>query len=280
MEHEERTKLRQLLGKHFSVEELKILVFDLQGVDYDELPGESKSGKILGLIEYLERRGQEDDLLRLAAGERPDVDWPSPSAQQRPEPGQVAQFAVPEFDRLVLGDNTVRDTVGYLQRLFDSHDPGSAGALPEGLLAEMGRLFRRYTFCKPLEECDTQVWGTRLLAIIETHDVLTTLDSFLFQTGLKADNAEVGALRADLGQVAYALHDYGQALTAYFGPALDWQEAKMRLEAEGYDVLWNDLDQRKLTRESLDDDVRRRCEQSFWRLRVLLDGFDALQASC
>lgn len=280
MEHEERIRLRRLIGKHFSAEELKLLVFDLEDVSYDDLPGDSKAGKILGLIEYLERRGKEGGLLGLLAKERPNVDWPGAQAQQGAEAGQPAQPAAPEFGRLALGDKTVEETVNYLQLMFDKHDRSTAGVLPTGFLAEMGRLFRRYTFCKSPEECDTQVWGTRLLAIIETHDVLTTVDEYLFQIALEDYSADMATLRDNLRQVADALREYGQTLTAYFEPALDWQEAMTRLSADGYNSFWNDLEERKLTRAALDDDIRRRCDHSFWRLREVLGEFDALDARC
>jgi hypothetical protein len=51
----QRTWLLQLIAQHFSSEELRTLCFQLS-VDFDDLPGETKTAKIRELILYFERQ--------------------------------------------------------------------------------------------------------------------------------------------------------------------------------------------------------------------------------
>ena len=67
--------LRDLLAHHFSLEELRGLCFDL-GLEYEDLPGESRPGRAQSLIEYCLRRGRLPDLHRRCTELRPQVDWP------------------------------------------------------------------------------------------------------------------------------------------------------------------------------------------------------------
>ena len=67
-------KLRQLLVSHFSESELRDICFDL-GVDYEDLPGESKSDKARELVTYFERRGCVPELVEKCAQLRANVKW-------------------------------------------------------------------------------------------------------------------------------------------------------------------------------------------------------------
>ncbi|MCB8977224.1 MAG: SUMF1/EgtB/PvdO family nonheme iron enzyme [Ardenticatenaceae bacterium] len=70
------TQLRKLLIQHFSLDELRVLCFDL-GLEYEDLPGDTRTTKIHGMIEYLQRRDELFYLLAEAAVHRPLVAWPS-----------------------------------------------------------------------------------------------------------------------------------------------------------------------------------------------------------
>ena len=78
-------QLRQLLTKHFSLEELRTLSFDL-GIDFDEIGGETKSAKVREFISYAERHGRLDDLLAEAAAARPALPWPITASAAIPCP--------------------------------------------------------------------------------------------------------------------------------------------------------------------------------------------------
>ena len=75
---EQRNTLRTNIADHFGLEELKKLCFDL-GVDYDDLAGEGKGGKVIALIKWFEERNLIRDLIRKCREERPNVGgdpWP------------------------------------------------------------------------------------------------------------------------------------------------------------------------------------------------------------
>jgi hypothetical protein len=73
------TGLRQVLDGRFGVGELRTFCFDL-GIDYDDLPGESKADKARELVSYVERHGRLSDLVALGKARRPDIPWGDPSA--------------------------------------------------------------------------------------------------------------------------------------------------------------------------------------------------------
>lgn len=70
------TRLRKLLIQHFSLDELRVFCFDL-GLEYEDLPGDTRTTKMHGLIEYLQRRGELSRLLDEVIEQRPNVGWPS-----------------------------------------------------------------------------------------------------------------------------------------------------------------------------------------------------------
>lgn len=68
-------QLKQLLTRHFSMEEIRSLCFDL-GVDFDELAGGSKTSKIEALLSrYQSRNGWMGQLVEQGKAVRPDLDW-------------------------------------------------------------------------------------------------------------------------------------------------------------------------------------------------------------
>ena len=70
------TQLRKLLIQHFSLDELRVLCFDL-GLEYEDLPGDTLSTKIHAMIGHLQRRSQLPTLLEEVAEQRPAVAWPA-----------------------------------------------------------------------------------------------------------------------------------------------------------------------------------------------------------
>ncbi|MCL6509637.1 MAG: hypothetical protein K6U78_03015 [Anaerolineae bacterium] len=59
---------------YFSDAELQTLAHDL-GVDYEALPGQAKSTKVIQLIQTAARQGKIVDLVELGRAERPHLDW-------------------------------------------------------------------------------------------------------------------------------------------------------------------------------------------------------------
>ncbi len=79
-----RSRIRELINGHFNEGELRSLVFDL-GIDYDNLPGNTKDDKARELIRYCETRNMIGELLNGIKRERPEIDIELPSV---PQPAQ------------------------------------------------------------------------------------------------------------------------------------------------------------------------------------------------
>ena len=71
-EREQLAELRQLLSKRFSESELRDLVFDL-GLDYGNLPADSKAGKARELLAHCDRHGRTSELVEAIQKGRPDI---------------------------------------------------------------------------------------------------------------------------------------------------------------------------------------------------------------
>lgn len=76
------TMLRQVLDERFGAGELRTFCFDL-GIDYDDLPGESKADKARELVSYVERHGRLSHLVALGKARRPDISWDDLSTAAR-----------------------------------------------------------------------------------------------------------------------------------------------------------------------------------------------------
>ena len=64
-----------LLTRHFNLEELRTLCFEL-GIPFDELGGQGLRGVSRELLLYVQRRDRLPELLTALTVERPSVAWP------------------------------------------------------------------------------------------------------------------------------------------------------------------------------------------------------------
>lgn len=67
-------RLRDQLAKHFNLQELQDLCFDLD-IQYDDLPGLTQGDKARGIIQYCQRHNRLDDLIKRCMKLRPNVSW-------------------------------------------------------------------------------------------------------------------------------------------------------------------------------------------------------------
>ena len=67
-------------------DEFKQYCFELEGVDYDDLPGTAKAQKVRELITFLEKRDRIADVLKLGRQKRPELQWDAPVAELTIEP--------------------------------------------------------------------------------------------------------------------------------------------------------------------------------------------------
>jgi hypothetical protein len=97
----DRRALREGIIASYNLEELRTVCYDL-GIDYEDLSGESKSNKVIALIEYMWRRGRLDALLDYCRRDRPLYAWPAlePAAPPSPAaemPSEVSRAWQTEF---------------------------------------------------------------------------------------------------------------------------------------------------------------------------------------
>lgn len=85
--NEQMRRLRQQINRAFSLEEVRILCFDLR-IPYEDLQGDGRAGKIVGLLDHALRYGTLPDLLRLLREERPqqrwEIGWETPATAPLP----------------------------------------------------------------------------------------------------------------------------------------------------------------------------------------------------
>lgn len=72
LERVSRAELREEITAHFNSEELRTLCFDMN-IDYENLGGEGKAGKVRELIAYCERHGRIDELVEICRQLRPQI---------------------------------------------------------------------------------------------------------------------------------------------------------------------------------------------------------------
>ncbi len=69
-------EMHELLDEHFAEDELRTLVFNLH-YDYDNIPGETKSGKARELVLLMDRENRLKMLVSECRRKRPSVSWPT-----------------------------------------------------------------------------------------------------------------------------------------------------------------------------------------------------------
>jgi hypothetical protein len=71
-----RNDLFSLIKDHFDMSELRTLSFNL-AIDWDELPGDRKSVKIVSLLRAVSQDNRQNELLEYLIEQRPHIDWPN-----------------------------------------------------------------------------------------------------------------------------------------------------------------------------------------------------------
>ncbi|MBN1953760.1 MAG: hypothetical protein JW900_01810 [Anaerolineae bacterium] len=127
-----RSRLFQILTRHFPTKEsLKTLFFHL-GVEYDTLGGEGTEGKVRELIGYLDRVGRIDDLVQIGKQQQPQAPWDEAAPPARKPPRKMYYVASALDEReidawFVVPDETFERTMrfeeAYLVVLDLSHPP-------------------------------------------------------------------------------------------------------------------------------------------------------------
>jgi hypothetical protein len=114
--------LRQLLSDSFNDSELRSLCFDLK-IEYEDLPGLTRSDKARELISYARRYGRMADLLAACRAHRPHARWPQPAGVS-----PVASRGAPRISRvatLIVAAIIVAAALGVLAAQGGLVGPGS-----------------------------------------------------------------------------------------------------------------------------------------------------------
>lgn len=61
MENTDPIALNKILSKHFNLEEIQALCFEMK-IEYEDLSGQARSAKVLELVKYAQRRSRLDEL--------------------------------------------------------------------------------------------------------------------------------------------------------------------------------------------------------------------------
>lgn len=68
-----KSELAEVLQRRLTLEEIRNICFDLS-IDFEELEGQTKSTKVISMIEFLDRRERLGDLQALVTRKRPDIE--------------------------------------------------------------------------------------------------------------------------------------------------------------------------------------------------------------
>lgn len=104
--------LRKQIATHLDLNELRTLCFDL-AIDFDEIEGDTKTTKIVSILDYVQRHNQLTNLLNYLEQIRPNLNWQS-----------ISRFSLTEINNRTNFLRNVQATWidGYLQKSL----PGSS----------------------------------------------------------------------------------------------------------------------------------------------------------
>ncbi len=236
-------RLRRILVQYFSEEELQTICYDLR-VDYDELPGDSKTQKAVSLIIHLTRQDKVEQLITICSQERPNVPWDDlraaamqnpllveelpdqpGRATPRPVPGSAVRFSTPVM--VVFLAVFVLVVAGGIGLAFwNSQNSPGQNETPIPPVTSMAAV---ETPINSALATETAVSPNRLL-LSDNFEQGQTLN---WQSSNPATTPSVVAL-PDGNQALLLTH----GTEAFYTPAWEWPTSNYRLEA---DVMVNDL---------------------------------------
>jgi hypothetical protein len=102
-QHQPLSPLRQKMGELFSLGEIKTLCLFLE-IEYEELSGDTRSEKVIGVIDFVLRHERLDDLVTILDRERPFVAWHTlmMAQESEPDPLPVVLAVLARLERLVV----------------------------------------------------------------------------------------------------------------------------------------------------------------------------------
>ncbi len=139
------TRISHLMAERFSLEELANACFEL-GIVYQEIPGETLSENIRGLITYMDRRGRLSDLLSYLQQIRPDQPWPLPAEDDTEiPPFKGLHFFTEKDEAIFFGrDDLTKELVSHLNNhrilaVVGASGSGKSSVVRAGLIPAIRR---------------------------------------------------------------------------------------------------------------------------------------------
>lgn len=111
-----RNEIFQLMNETLGLDDLKTLCFLLRN-EFDNLPGEGKSGKIRELILSSERQGTLKNLIATLSEYRPKVQWPTIEAEENRDEASP-ELSEREIELIVRGLNAAETRSNERMGLF------------------------------------------------------------------------------------------------------------------------------------------------------------------
>ena len=72
-----RRNLYHLFGEYFNLDELRLLCAGLEGIEFENISGETRQTKAMELVDLMFRHGRLVELVEIGRVQRPKVVWPS-----------------------------------------------------------------------------------------------------------------------------------------------------------------------------------------------------------
>lgn len=169
--------LFQLLNDRFNKDDLETFCFAL-GIDFENLPGETKIGKVRALLEHLQRHERLPDLIQVGRTLRSNIDW-----EVVPQTAVSPPFTQPPLSTLTLtvpADDIYETFISDLERLTH-YLPVAKNGRKRRIVwlideIEVIRTFKEtelYSFLRPI----AQATYPHFLMVVAGYDVLFTLST-------------------------------------------------------------------------------------------------------
>lgn len=150
------------------------------------------------------------------------------------------------------------------------------------LLRQLGKLFRRNTFCESPRVCLKQLWTERLCATLEMLDVLAAYEGYLEEQAAhyRAAGTLVDEALAMLATLEPSVRAYAYALTNFFRIEIEVDAARERLRAGQGDAWKELLDAARLDRAAIPAEAMELRSRRFDVVQGLVEGFPPFGVKC
>lgn len=219
---ENKRQLRDALSAAFNADELKTLCVDLR-VDYDNLAGNNKAGRIRELVDLLDREDRISDLVEAAERERPNGNWreqiqltPTPNTQPIEPPSALVAYIDQHATELEMSGEIIRKEIA---KYFKMVDDRVNNKYKLGFISPVQNNERVRFQSEKLVRSLLKLNITLNVALKILAETVTTLDLLLISEQVDvANNLKTSHIRESVVQSIYRLSNiYGQTQVQTWG---------------------------------------------------------------